>query len=117
MTPCRQPIACQVESLQFNLVRTAVLYGPNASGKSNLISALGFMRSMVEISAVGIREGQKLNISSFRFDSETINQPSEFEVTFVENGIRYQYGFELNATRVTKEWLTRLCRAQSTTVV
>ncbi len=87
------------------IVRTAVLYGPNASGKSNLISALAFMRSMVETSAVGIREGQALNVSPFRFDSETTNQPSEFEVTFIDNGVRYQYGFALNATRVIKEWL------------
>jgi AAA15 family ATPase/GTPase len=87
------------------LVRTAVLYGPNASGKSTLISALVFMRSMIETSAIGIREGQALNISPFRFDHETTNQPSEFEVTFIENSVRYQYGFALNATRVIKEWL------------
>jgi len=87
------------------LVRTAVLYGANASGKSNLISALGFMRSMVETSAVGIREGQTLNISPFRFDPQSTNQPSEFEINFVENGVRYQYGFALNTTRVIKEWL------------
>lgn len=92
-------------SASLQLVRTAVLYGPNASGKSNLISALGFMRSMVETSAVGIREGQTLNVSPFRLDPETINQPSEFEVTFIENGLRYQYGFALNATRIIKEWL------------
>jgi len=86
-------------------VRSAVLYGPNASGKSNLIKALGFMRDMIEISAVGIREGQLLNISPFRFDAKTTNQSSEFEITFIENNMRYQYGFALNATRVTKEWL------------
>ena len=32
-------------------------------------------------------------------------EPSEFEITFIENEIRYQYGFILNATRVIKEWL------------
>lgn len=87
------------------LVRTAVLYGANASGKSNLISALAFMRSMVETSAVSIREGQTLNISPFRFDPKTVSEPSEFEVTIIEDDIRYQYGFELNAARVTREWL------------
>lgn len=87
------------------LVRAAVLYGANASGKSNLISALGFMRRMVETSAMGIREGQILNISPFRFDSKTLSEPTEFEVTFMENGIRYQYGFALNTQRVVREWL------------
>lgn len=87
------------------LVRSAVLYGANASGKSNLISALFFMRQMVETSAVATIEGQPIPVSPFRFDSEAINQPSEFEITFIEQGIRYQYGFELNATRVIREWL------------
>ncbi len=92
-------------SSTLQLLRAAVIYGANASGKSNLISALAFMRSMVEISASGIREGQALNVSAFRFDHETTNQSSEFEITFIENNIRYQYGFALNASRVTKEWL------------
>src|SRR3990167_9393600 len=68
-----------------HVLRSAILYGPNASGKSNLISALSFMRSMVETSAVGVREGQLLNVTSFRFDSTIIHQPSEFEATFLEN--------------------------------
>ncbi len=87
------------------LVRSGVLYGANASGKSNVISALAFMRSMVETSAVSIREGQSLNISPFRFDQKTANEPTEFEITIIEDGIRYQYGFEVNTTRVTSEWL------------
>jgi AAA15 family ATPase/GTPase len=87
------------------LIRTAVLYGANASGKSNLITALGFMRNLIETSAIGIREGQTFNVAPFRFDPETAQQPSEFEVTFVQDGVRYQYGFTLNASRVIKEWL------------
>ena len=86
-------------------LRSAILYGPNASGKSNLISALGFMRSMVETSAISVREGQLLPVTPFRFDLTTVHAPSEFEVTFLENGIRYQYGFALTATRVVREWL------------
>lgn len=87
------------------LLRSAVLYGPNAGGKSNLITALAFMRSMIETSAVGIREGQPLNVSAFRLDPETNQQPSEFEITFVDAGVRYQYGFALTAARIVKEWL------------
>jgi AAA15 family ATPase/GTPase len=87
------------------LVRAAVLYGANASGKSNLVSALAFMRGMVETSAVSIREGQALNISPFRFDSKTTTEPTELEITIIEEGMRYQYGFEVNRTRVIREWL------------
>jgi AAA15 family ATPase/GTPase len=87
------------------LLRAAILYGANASGKSNLISALVFMRNMVALSATTISEGQKLNASPFRFAANTLNQPAEFEITFIENNIRYQYGFSLNSLRVVKEWL------------
>jgi AAA15 family ATPase/GTPase len=87
------------------IIRSGVLYGANASGKSNLVSALAFMKSMVATSAVSIREGQSLNISPFRFDTKTVIEPTEFEITIFENGVRYQYGFEVNTTRVTREWL------------
>jgi len=88
------------------LLRSAVLYGANASGKSNLIFALAFMKSMVEISATSLREGQSINnIVPFRFNPETVKQPSELEITFIDNGIRYEYGFAANATRILKEWL------------
>lgn len=87
------------------LTRSAVLYGANASGKSNLVTALAFMRRMVEISAASIREGQTLDISPFRFDPTIASKPTELEVTIIENGVRYQYGFELNTNRVTREWL------------
>ncbi|HXH55112.1 MAG TPA: ATP-binding protein [Gammaproteobacteria bacterium] len=87
------------------LLRSAVLYGANASGKSNLIFALAFMKNMVEASATQLREGQPLNIAPFRFNAATLSQPSELETTFIDNGIRYEYGFAANATRIVKEWL------------
>lgn len=88
-----------------NLLRSAVLYGPNASGKTNLIFALAMMRDIVERSAVAIREGEEIEISPFLFKSEARLEPSEFEVTYVENGIRYQYGFSTTKERIIKEWL------------
>lgn len=100
----RNCINTHIPAIQRAL-RSAVLYGANASGKSNFISAISFMRSMVEISATGIREGQLLNVSSFRFDESASQSPSEFEVTFLENDVRYQYGFALTSTRITREWL------------
>ena len=87
------------------LVRSAVLYGANASGKSNLVFALLFMRGLVETSAVGIREGQELNVTPFCFDMTAIDESSEFEITFIHEGVRYQYGFSLNRTRIIREWL------------
>ena len=88
-----------------NLLRAAAIYGPNAAGKSNVISALKMMRQMVLESASKSQLGDEIPVQAFRLDSETENQPSEFEIVFVANGVRYQYGFAANTTRVTEEWL------------
>lgn len=87
------------------LLKSAVIYGPNASGKSNLINALAFMQKIVANSATQIRAGETFKLSSFKLDADSKNQPSEFELTFVEQGIRYQYGFSLMPERVMEEWL------------
>jgi uncharacterized protein len=88
-----------------NLLRAAAIYGPNAAGKSNIISALKMMRQMVLESASKSQLGDEIPVQAFRLDSETEDQPSEFEIVFVANGVRYQYGFAADATRVTEEWL------------
>ena len=86
------------------LLRSAVIYGPNASGKSNLIMALFFMKQFVLSSAKG-QEGEPIAITPFLFNQEGTTKPSEFEVIFVVDGVRYQYGFAANQERVTNEWL------------
>ena len=86
-------------------VRAAAVYGPNASGKSNLLQALGFMRALVAESATVIQLGQTFNVQPFRLDTKLSTQPTEFEVTFVEAGVRYQYGFSLTSERIVDEWL------------
>ena len=87
------------------LVRSAVIYGPNASGKSNLLLALSFMQYMVESSAKEIQAGEKLDFYPFQLDRASKDKESEFEVLFIEDGVRYQYGFAVNKARVMREWL------------
>lgn len=87
------------------LLRSAVIYGPNASGKSNFLSSLAFMRYMVLSSAVKIQEGQELEAAPFLLDHDSKDKESEFEIIFIEEGVRYQYGFALNKNRVLREWL------------
>ncbi|MFN7097561.1 MAG: AAA family ATPase, partial [Gammaproteobacteria bacterium] len=87
------------------LLRSAVLYGPNASGKSNLVAALSCMRRLVVTSATKIQEGEKLNIVPFLLDNEVSNMPTIFEIIFIEDKIRYQYGFSATNTQIMEEWL------------
>ncbi len=87
------------------LLSSAVLYGANASGKSNLIAGLAFMLGNVVLTSTNILDGQTFNLTPFRLNSQTKDQPTEFEITFVENTVRYQYGFSLTAKQVFDEWL------------
>jgi AAA15 family ATPase/GTPase len=86
------------------LVRSAAIYGPNASGKSNIVKALQYMRGAVLQSAAMVAV-QGLALQPFRLDAEYEKQPSEFEVTFISDGVRYQYGFARTRERVVQEHL------------
>ena len=86
------------------LLASSVIYGPNAAGKTNLLKGLQFMQSLVINSAASSHTTQ-LPYTPFLFDEQTREAPSEFEVTFVEDGVRYQYGFSIDSSRVHREWL------------
>lgn len=88
-----------------NLLATAVLYGANASGKSKLIDALAFMEYFVVRSQQHMQSGEPIEVTPFLFDQESAKAPSEFEVLFIHNNVRYQYGFAVTKERVHKEWL------------
>ena len=87
------------------LLRSMAIFGPNAGGKSNLIKALQFMRAVVAESASVMQPGQAFHTQSFRFEATSVAQPTEFDVSFVLDGIRYQFGFALTALRITREYL------------
>lgn len=87
-----------------SLLASTVVYGANASGKSNLIKALQFMRGVVFESA-GLQPGQTFLVQPFLLDGESADQPTEFELTFLIDKVRYQYGFSLTSQRIISEHL------------
>lgn len=88
-----------------HLLKSAVVYGANASGKSNLIKALQYMRSVVMESAA-LQPGQTFDrLPPFKLDKVSGNMPTEFEATFILDGVRYQYGFAMNSQRIVSEQL------------
>ena len=89
----------------FELLKSAVVYGANASGKSNLIFALQFMRFFAINSFRSYQKGEEIGMWSFRLNDASITQPSFFEIVFMADGIIYKYGFELDNKKVDKEWL------------
>ncbi len=88
-----------------HLLKSAVVYGANASGKSNLIKALQYMRGVVLESAT-LQPGQTFDrLHPFKLDAISGSLPTEFEVTFILDGVRYQYGFAMNTQRIVSEQL------------
>ena len=94
----------EVSSNGKKYLRVAAIYGANASGKSNLISALAFFREMIlssfkDENLVGSYKNYYL------LDDESVSQPSSFEMNFSIQGKRYRYGFEILKQQVDSEWL------------
>ncbi len=87
------------------LLRSSVLYGPNACGKSTLIQALRLVQDQVLNSQKESQAGDAIDVAPFRLTAASRAADSEFEVTFVEQGVRYEYGFCCNRERFTEEWL------------
>ncbi|OED42669.1 abortive phage infection protein, partial [Flavobacteriaceae bacterium (ex Bugula neritina AB1)] len=89
---------------KYKVLRSAVMYGANSSGKSNFVKALDFMTSTVKNSSK-LNSTDKLNVTPFLLNTETKNQPSYFEILFLDAGNRFRYGFELDNQKVHSEWL------------
>jgi len=89
------------------LLKTAAIYGPNASGKSNVLEAMQWMRGFVRSSSKESQASEPIEIKPFLLSTETENQPSHFEIEFFLNGFEYRYGFEVTAKQVESEWLFR----------
>jgi len=87
------------------LHRAAALYGANASGKSRLIQALAFVDSFVIGSSKRRQTGEPIPHEPFRFDAECRARPTAFEISFVQAGSLYEYGFSVDGERVDEEWL------------
>ncbi len=91
-----------VDQGKLRLLKAVGIYGPNASGKSNLIKALYTMQQIITTQA---GPGEKLPVTPFMLDDKYRNKPSSFEVTFYHREVRYQYGFTATSERVYDEWL------------
>ena len=89
----------------LNILKSAVVYGANASGKSKFIDALMFMQQFVTKSSKDSQKGELISVEPYRLNSETENSPTEFEVIFTFKNVMYRYGFEVDKKQVVSEWL------------
>ena len=87
------------------LNRVSAIYGPNGSGKSRFIEALDFVRDFVIGSASTSQTGDQIRHLPFLFSSEARVRPTTFEISFIQDGTVYEYGFAIDRQRVHEEWL------------
>lgn len=96
-----------------DLLKTTALYGANASGKSNLISAMFFFEQYIFSQFINKNEngdfesneiGMKMKLEPFGLSNDT-NNASEFDIIFLHNDNQIQYGFECTSKEVLNEWL------------
>ena len=86
------------------LLKSAVIYGPNASGKSNLILALSTLKNLV-MSSHKFQKGTKIIYYPFKLDEECLSLPSKLEVVFIKDSIKYIYGVSFNNEKIIEEYL------------
>ncbi|MCX9025078.1 MAG: ATP-binding protein [Candidatus Methanoperedens sp.] len=87
-----------------SLLRSSVIYGANASGKSNIVLAFRFLKMLVRNSHRN-QKGTKLGVTPFKLDPNYLSKPSKFDVVFIKNNTKYVYGVSVTNEKVIDESL------------
>lgn len=95
----------------YSVLKTAAVYGANASGKSKLFEAVAFLKSLVSpprnTKKIPAFDFWKSRYEVFKLSTKSAESSSFFEAVFLLNDIQYRYGVELNAEGILDEWLYR----------
>jgi uncharacterized protein len=105
--------AMEVPAAKMGALRVAAVYGPNASGKSNVLRALHFVCNAVEDSHVSWKPQQRIPRHSFKMRPERADEATNFRVDFVVGGTRYEYKFAVASESVISESLHSFPEARS----
>lgn len=100
-----------IKTKRNNYLKAAVIYGANASGKSNFLDAIAVFRGLVTTSAQ-TQVNVPLDVEPFLLCSSTVKKPSCFEIIFFLGNVRYRYGFEATKKRIVAEWLFQTKRVK-----
>jgi len=93
-----------VQKSQYKFLSSAVVYGANASGKSNLLRGMGVMKRIV-VESFDKRSVSEIPYDPFLLNTDTPNEPTFYEVIFFTENVKYRYGFEADKNTIKSEWL------------
>ncbi len=85
---------------KLTLLKSAAIYGANASGKSNLAKAIKFMKWFMINSSKETQSTEPINVEPFALSTETQTKPSLFEIVFILYDKTYRYGLEANQKNI-----------------
>jgi AAA15 family ATPase/GTPase len=94
-----------VDAGEVQLLPATIMYGANASGKSNLLLALSFLSGAVESSHADTKPNAKIPRTPFLLDDESGSAPTKVDVDFYLNGVRFHFGFVATSEAFVEEWL------------
>ena len=97
------------------LLKSAVLYGGNASGKTNVLLALNYLVKFVLFSHFN-QKGDLLDYFPFKFNKKTITQPTEFIITFIKDDVKYIYSLSHNDKAILNESLYYYPKGRKATI-
>jgi len=106
---------------KLHLLKSAVIYGANASGKSNFFRALTFFCNFAAFSGPYKQAGDAIGVVPFHLSQQTEHEPSAFElIFFIKNNdgknIRYRYGFSVTREEVITEYLFAVSNVREITL-
>ena len=93
-----------VKIKNVRISKVGIIYGPNASGKSNILKALAWLVYFLMLNRPR-KVGTGTGLVPFLMDADSRNQPSSFSLVFYIGDIRYEYGIELDSKKIYKEEL------------
>jgi AAA15 family ATPase/GTPase len=86
-----------------NLLKSAVIYGANASGKTNVLKAI---RTFCRFIIASVQNtGKPIPFTPFALDPAWKERPSSFEMSLIEKGTRYRYGLSATDSFIHNEYL------------
>ncbi|NUM42380.1 MAG: ATP-binding protein, partial [Leptospiraceae bacterium] len=93
-----------IKKAKYSFLSSAVIYGANASGKSNLLRGVNTMKRIV-VENFDKRSVSEIPYDPFLLNTRTSNEPTFYEVVFLVEKIKYRYGFEADINSIHSEWL------------
>lgn len=97
----------------ISALKTSVVFGANASGKSNLIKAIDFGKKLI---LLGTKNEQLISYQNYRLDSTTISGNSRIEYEIQNKGKNYAYGFVFNSKEIVEEWLYEITKKKESKI-